>query len=330
MTWESETSDEIKFISPELNEFYAKWIANERSGEKKLGIFDPPNVKGSFIQDLDTKSTKYPLTVYFDGPFHFKDANKFWDALDTEKGQWEITHPTKGVLILQLSTFSEVVDPVNSGNVTVFNTEWLEPANIGILVSAPELGALTLLSVLNTINDALVMVNQLKADLYSAVQSALNVMNQVAGLADSIMAELAALDALVNDSWSEAKNSFNNLKTMFQNDPSNSEIQSDLAQSVIDIISIPLQSTSDYTTRMSKYSDLLESIYTLKPESNSDEDYNKSVSLELSITGILISISRIIATSDFKTRAEVISAMDKTTTLYNDAVNFLESIQENF
>lgn len=330
MSWENETNSEIRFISPELNVFSGKWISGERSGEKKLGIFDPPRFKGSIIQDLNVKSTAYPITVYFDGPFHFKDANKFWKALSEESGQWEVLHPTKGTLILQLSTYREVTDPTTSGDVTIFETSWFEPANIDRFLSSTELGALTLISVINTISDIITGAQQLKADLYAAVQSALNTMNAIIGLSDKFMAEMAALDAIVNDSWNEAKNTFNNAKIAFQDSPSDPENITDLVQSFIDIITIPLESNSDYSTRMSTYTDFTTEILLNPPSTNSNEDFNKSLFLELGAIGSLMAICRIIVTSEFTTRAEVISAMDNLTTVFNDTINALEAVQENF
>ena len=98
MTWETQTNPEIKLISPELNTYIALWKNNERSLEKKLGIFDPPKFKGSIIQDMDVKSVSYPLTIYFDGFNHQKTADNFFKSCQNEKGQWEITHPVKGRL----------------------------------------------------------------------------------------------------------------------------------------------------------------------------------------------------------------------------------------
>lgn len=330
MTWESETNDIITLISPELNFFTALWIENERSGEKKLGVFDPPKFKGSIIQDLGVKSTSYPLTIYFDGPFHYKDCEKFWKSLSEEEGQWEVIHPTKGSLILQLVTYREIIAPTTSGNVTAFETTWLEPANIERLITTPEIGALVLLEILTGIQDAIVQINQLKSDLYSAVQSAINVINQAAGFVDSVLAELAALDALVNDSWNEAKAALSNYVSQFQSDPSDPDIQADLSAALVDVISIPLESVDSYDTRISLYEEYAENLYTLAPTSDTPEDFNRALFLELSLISTLISYSRIIVTSSFATRAEVIAAMDNVTAMYNTIFNLLDSIQENF
>ena len=202
---------------------------------------------------MDVKSVSYPLTVYFDGLNHQKDADKFFKACQNEKGQWEVTHPTKGQLILQLVSVREIIDPTETGSYTVFETQWLEPANIDRLISAPELGTLVLLEILDAISDGIAQLQQLRSDLYAAVQGALNMINKVAGLADTVMSELAATQNLINDAWNEAKNTLTNLQTVFKSDPASEEIQNKIGQALVDVVSIPLEANDNYDTRIDYY-----------------------------------------------------------------------------
>ena len=330
MTWETQTNPEIKFISPELNVFIALWKNNERSLEKKLGIFDPPKFKGSIVQDMDVKSVSYPLTIYFDGFNHNKTADKFFKACQNEKGQWEVTHPTKGQLILQLVSVREVIDPTETGSYTMFETQWLEPANIERLISAPELGALVLLEILDAIADGIAQLQQLRSDLYAAVQGALNMINKVAGLANTVMSELAATQNLINDAWNEAKNTLTNLLTIFKSDPTNEEIQNKIGQALIDVVSIPLEANDNYDTRIDYYDELANLMYSEAPTGSDPEDYNKALFFELSMIAILISGARIVVTSNFKTRSEIISAIEKVQESWNDIIASIDGIQENF
>ena len=123
----------------------------------------------------------------------------------------------------------EIIDPTETGSFTVFETQWLEPANIDRLISAPELGALVLLEILDAISDGIAQLQQLRSDLYAAVQGALNMINKVAGLADTVMSELAATQNLINDAWNEAKNTLTNLHTVFKSDPASEEIQNKIS-----------------------------------------------------------------------------------------------------
>jgi hypothetical protein len=330
MTWETETREQVLFISPEGNIHTALWRANDRSIEKKLGIFDPPKFRGSFIQDMDIKSTSYPLTIYFEGFDHYKKANKFFDSMKNEVGQWQVNHPTKGNLVLQLVSAKELINPIENANYTAFDTEWLEPANVNILILPDEFAALALLEIINAIADAITQLKQLRADLYAAVQAIANMVNKISGLANSVMSELAITNSMINDEWNQAKNSLDTLITTFQTDPTDPETLEDLGNAVINVIAIPLQANSNYDIRFDYYNTFLAKMIAETPAGTGPEDYNKALFYELGIVGVMISASRIIITSEFKTRSEIISAMEKVTTLYNDCINSLDEIQERF
>ena len=339
MTWKFETSSSIDFISPKLNSFTAKWKHDDRSFEKKLGVFDPPMFKGSIVQDMNVKSTSYPLTVYFDGYDNFDKADKFWKALNTESGVWTITHPTKGNLELQLVSAKEVVNPIDNGNFTQFDTVWLEPAKINNIISSPALSAMTLLSVLNSITDAIAQVQQLKSDLYAAVQSGLNAINNIVGFANSVMTTLAALDNQIKDLWSSAQYTLTNAMSLFQSTPSDSTVQSDLCNALADVVMLPLEVNSDYSNRFSVYSDMITDLTGIVPTASANStniisdvemNYNTIIFLEFGIIASLLSLCRIIVTSDYKTRADVLSAMDNLTTTFNSTINVLETAQSLF
>lgn len=330
MNWDTATGTEIVFVSPEGNTFQALWRGNDRSIEKKLGTFDAPKVRGTYVQDMDTKSVPYPLTVYFDGPTHHKTSDDFFKSLQRERGKWDIAHPTKGLLQLQLVSAKEVIAPVENGNFTIFEMEWLEPAALDRIVSAAELGALSLLAVLDAIDNGITQAQQLKSDLYAAVNAAANLINKVAGIINSAMAQLAALENVTMDAWETAKSELESALEKLISDPTDTDNLTALCQAMADIVTIPVDASSDYSTRFSEYSDLADSIFVEAPSGNSVYDYNRVVFLEMYVISILGAICRIIVTSDFVTRKEIVSAMDNLTTVFDNCINTLESVQKEF
>jgi prophage DNA circulation protein len=108
-------------------EFTPLWRGNEISNKKRLGRYAYPNLDKEVVQDLGMNSRDIPLTVYFDGPDNDIEARNFETAL-YEPETWQVTHPVYGLLKLQLVSYKFAVEPVDSGNVTVFETEWIEPA----------------------------------------------------------------------------------------------------------------------------------------------------------------------------------------------------------
>ena len=206
--WNLQTRENITFLSPDKNVFTGLWISNDRSFEKKLGVFDIPGLDGSITQDKGVKSTSYTLTVYFDGPNHLNIAQDFYQALNSERGPWDVIHPTKGDLRLQLVSATEGINPTEDGNYTQFTTEWLEPAILDSPVSVDEVSRLSLTQILTTIASAITQLQQARADLYSAVQAGANLARQASNITSIIMREIAATNAIIQDAWNSAKSVF--------------------------------------------------------------------------------------------------------------------------
>ena len=132
MTWQDRIAQQIKLTSPDGDVFEALWRGNELSFDKKLAIFEYPQVKGTGVQDLGVTGTRYPLTILFEGSDNDTESARFL-ASCKQKGRWDIVHPVLGRLRLQLSTVRAAIDPVESGNLTVVITEWIDPIDIDAL-----------------------------------------------------------------------------------------------------------------------------------------------------------------------------------------------------
>lgn len=349
MSWENELRPEIKFVSPstlksggspglldsalqaygitaQSGTFTAKWISGERTKEKKLGQFDPPKFDGTLVQDMGVKSVLYPLTIYFDGLNHQRDAENFFNEL-SEPGAWKVVHPTKGPMLLQLVSVKEMTSPVDHGSYTAFDMQWIAPANETYVMSFDELAAALLSSIINGVLDAFTILEQLRADLYSAIQSAINTFNKIVGIMDVIIKEIAATQALAQDAYDTARAAYTNALAQFNiDDPDTSDISAQMANMAL----APTDANSDFTTRYSQYNEMLTDVGELVPAMNTVEDYNKVVSIEYGVSLSLLAIAQIVATSEFSSRADVISAMENIVTSFNSAVAAIEAAQDNF
>lgn len=136
--WQLRLSPTIDFVSPEGNTFSAKWRGNQREIEKMLGKYSFPGRDGSILQDLGTRAVTYPLTFFFDGPDHDLFASAFFECIK-EHGAWTIEHPSLGFMILQPVKVTEISNPVESGNVTEIQSEWIEPLNQVTLETARQM-----------------------------------------------------------------------------------------------------------------------------------------------------------------------------------------------
>lgn len=141
MSWRDRLKGSITITSPDGESFTGKWTGDPRSATKKLGIFKYPKVDKQIIQDLGIDAIAYPLTIAFDGPDNDLEGTRFFNALSA-RGPWLIDHPTKGRLFLQPVSFKEIISPIDSGSLTIFQTEWLDPALPASIISTAQLSAL--------------------------------------------------------------------------------------------------------------------------------------------------------------------------------------------
>ncbi|NIQ92559.1 MAG: hypothetical protein GWN93_27705 [Deltaproteobacteria bacterium] len=86
-------------------------------------------------------ASSYPLTIYFDGTNHDLISESFWNACD-QNGRWTIIHPTKYLQTLQLSSVRENIRPVDGGNITVFDLEFIESLELAEIISGKQLSAI--------------------------------------------------------------------------------------------------------------------------------------------------------------------------------------------
>ena len=141
MSWLDRVRSSITLTSPDGDNFVGKWIGDTREAQKQLGIFTYPKVDKQIVQDLGISGISYPLTIAFDGEDNDLEGTRFFDALSA-RGPWLINHPTKGQLFLQPTSFKEIIAPVTSGTITMFQTSWIDVALPASIISVEQLSAL--------------------------------------------------------------------------------------------------------------------------------------------------------------------------------------------
>lgn len=178
------TKENIFLTSPDSdgNQVYVgKWIGDPITKVKKLGLFDSPKVKGTIVQDLEVKGDLYQLTIYFDGLSHDLISQNFWSSLDA-KGTWEVDHPTKGIITLNLSRAVWENEPVRSLGFTTFNTNWIEPLPESFNVSTRQIES-TLNFYIDTANESAQtqFVPNVKTDTFAEFNALVSSVSQAIG-----------------------------------------------------------------------------------------------------------------------------------------------------
>lgn len=124
-SWLTRLREEITLTSPDGNQFIALWRGSPHSITNKLGIHTFPGVVGAKVQDLRSGEEIYNLAILFTGQNNDINASAFMNSLKNNVGDWTIDHPTKGPLFMIWTDATERIDPVESGNITIVESNWI-------------------------------------------------------------------------------------------------------------------------------------------------------------------------------------------------------------
>jgi hypothetical protein len=330
--WRARLQSEIVLLSPNGNEFTAKWEGDERNKTKKLGIFSYPLIAGNIIQDLDVDSTHYKMSIFFDGKDCDIVSSSFFKAAG-ERGCWTITHPTYGFLELQLISIKELNAPVASGGIVAVETEWIEPIDESTLMTAAEIAAAADASIddLN-VSAAEQFAASLDVSTQALQESVSTVVNGVTSLTDAALGPLV----VTVDALSSAINIIQNGITDTLN-ASALDVFS-LAGQMQQLIQLPSLANADLHAKQDAYSKLTDDLISGLPgasEHKSVKNKNSILVFELSLSSVL-AVNAKIATmggegqSGAVTRTETVDAAISVSAALNEITESLDESQKNY
>jgi hypothetical protein len=294
--------------SPALDTFTPKWAGDDRSKEKMLGMFQYARIKGTVVQDLGEGSVSYPLTLYFDGPDHDLEAQRFWQAC-SQSGVWDIMHPTKGFVGLQLMRVSEQIQPVKASNQTTFTTEWIEPIDPVTLKTVAQMAAEAGMK-LNEFNDvaASEFAGKISAGSLAERMKIAAVVGKVTGAMDKTLGPIAEAVVGINEAFDAVLRGVQDVLSATILDPLA------LASQIQMLAQLPMLATQDIRGRLSAYNDLCVEIFGIELD-----DINGAAVRELSLNAITGGLSRIATTgtddpaaggSALRSKAQVVNAIE--------------------
>ena len=323
--WIERTRPTIKFTSPEGNTFEALWRSNNTPQEKKIGIFNYPQVLGSVVQDLGVNSTRYPIIIYFDGPDNDLQAQRFQVAFN-ETGPWTVIHPMLGEKILQPISFSPDFNPTTSGNVTIFTTEWIEPISDEVITSLQEL-------------EARIQEQQVILNAQNNNQLVENISQVNPGETIAITEESNNILTVFN----ETMDGLSQLNSDIYNEVVGIKgaIENTIIQPIIDVqslggqfqqlIELPFLVLSDFESRINPLVNFIDGLLTGIDEIENTEIGKNIISVKENIlVSTLLSLGTIAITSDFQTRSQSIQAIEDINNIFNIITNSLDTAQNNF
>lgn len=328
--WAARLAASVDMTSPSGKTFAPKWVGNPRSLEKKLGIFAYPKLRGNVVQDLEVNSARYPLTLYFDGKDNDLKAAEFFEAA-RESGPWDVVHPVHGYVQLQLISITEQVQPVTSGGITVFDTDWIEPIDPDELVTARELQSKTDEAIkdlnVNAAQQFANNISQRAEALVNAIQSASGLVSAIMETATSpLFDSLDALNSVVNAT-----------QIALQSTTTQSEIIADsLAGQIQQLAQLPALGSGTGSSKLDAFSDVIDAVSERLPLTGlpSSEDVeiikNQVAVYELTLNATVGAMAKAAITSTLVTRADALLLAERLADLFDGITDALDATQEAF
>lgn len=328
--WAARLGESVEMTSPSGKQFSPKWTGNARSLSKKLGIFSYPKLAGNVVQDLEVDSARYPLTLYFDGKDNDLDAAKFFEAA-RETGPWDVIHPVHGYVQLQLISISEQIQPITSGGITVFDTEWIEPIDPDELVTARELQSKTD----EAIKDLNISAAQQFADNIN--QRAESLTNAIASAASDVSAILAAATEPLFAPLDALNSVINATQTALQNTITQAEIIADsLSGQIQNLAQLPAVGNGGGSAKLDAFSDAIDAVserlpLTGIPKSEDIEVVKNKVAVnELALNATIGAIAKVATVAPLVTRADALILAERLGDLFETITAALDTTQEAF
>ena len=315
---------EIQLTSPEGNIFTAKWQKNRKPTNKKLGIFNYPKLNGSIVQDLGIDSRQYPMTLFFDGPDHDIESQRFETAF-SETGTWEVIHPVDGNLTLQPTSINLNVDSIETASYTAIETNWIEPLEQEALISLTE-------------QEAKIKRQKIDVNIEGSAQF------------ESATQDSAAEKIAISNTTDKSVTAFDqNMKSVYSQSPDatarvtgvKSSINETVGEPTINLISLagqvqalcqtPGLVVTDTKSKIKFYEGMITNILAIDEDGGTNpEDKNTALTQELFLTATLGAMADTVTVSDYDTRAEVIEIIESVTDLFNQVIDGLDALMDNF
>lgn len=318
--WRDRLLEGIALTAPDGQQFVAGWKGDERSVEKRLGIFNYPEIPGSAVQDMDVSAIRYPLTIYFEGPNHDLESAAFFEACRL-RGPWTVNHPVLGALILQLVEASEKIQPVESGNLTVIATEWIEPFYEELVrKSVVQLGA--------AIRDKAAVVNDQSAESFSKGIK-FSRPASLSGFIDNIASVTVKVGSLLNP-LTQTVGEINAAMISVQRGITgtlNAAVLSvvGLASQLQTLVQLPASVQEDLSVRLDYYTDLINEVISYPPP----EEANDHHTVQIITTSALVAMSTAVVDGELTTREEALAAIDRLRANLDTVLSALDSGQSD-
>jgi len=324
MTWRDRLQENIRLTGPDGSVFTPNWTDDERTLERKLGVFDFPGSNGAEIQDQGSRAAVWPIDLIFEGENNDLEASRFFKAAAVS-GLWSIAHPVKGAVSVYLASITERNDPTGSGNITRISTEWIEPKDTSAAISLPELKGRTFggVSTLQATN-ALQFVDNARQTTSRGRVAIVTATNRAK---TAITETLGALYASDSSLLSQVNAILRGIDNTLDEIPIDVEV---LAGQVNNVTQLPALANTDSASRTAAYSAFIDEVLDIDVSGTLEAQKNTAGVQELSATAAIGALSTIAVTSELSTRPQALGLIEDIKTKVQEVTDALDTIQSDF
>lgn len=314
MSWKT-AIQEVKYISPEGNEFTWQYEGVSIEVDKKTTEFQFAERNGVYVQDKGVAGRKFPFTLFFVGDDYNQTADEFMLALE-EQGIGKLEHPLYGDRnVIPTGKITRRDDLITEANQAIFNVTFSETIK-DIFFPSNEVDAIS------NISDNLDNLQETQAKKFSldiladSVGQKINLstrMAKQANILDKKMKEFIRFSTAIKTSFDTAMASYeNSIDSVFDNAET-------ISYQGIELIRLPSRIESKMKLKTQIYSDMFIEILDDFEDAISNNNFFET---NKNMIGYNAALCEGVLYSTFNTRNEAIETAEDILSMYDDIKDF--------
>lgn len=328
MSWPDRIT-QLVYTSPSGREFIGIFEDVSKVISKKTTEFIFPDVGGTYVQDLGKNGRKYPIRWIFSGEDYDLVAELFDTALE-EKGPGVLQHPLYGTFdVIPFGDITRSDNLVSGANQAIYDITFYEV--IKIIYPISDLSAKNKMNELfDTYSENVVANYNASLNVTSAQETTGYIASARAGLnkIKKSIASIASTTESISRDFNNIADILDDTITTLVGGPTL------IAAQMIELTRLPSQTASSIQAKLDAYSNLINEMilgnsnqFTMGLDSQAGNSFsnNSLIATNALIAAIESTISDEIV---FKTRSDVIAAIEKLESLFEALIAWMDENRE--
>jgi len=315
---------DIKLKSPFGTNFTALWFGDRRSLNRRVMLISYVGINGQVADDYGADGVRYPIDIRFEGPDFETKVDEFFKACN-EPGKWEVIHPTKGFLGLQLLSVTENIQPVkdaNGVNLSLSFVEYIDPKK---MLTAAQLKQLFGVKTNEFNLKQASKISNMSLKKFSDRKTFLDYAESISDKIDKFLKPIASVNKKISQTIQEIQQGIQTLIFAGAIKPLS------LISMIQQTAQMPMLAIRDIKTRLQLVKALARDIM-----NNGDNPIDiisgktlqiKAVLDETVLSSMLLNMGTISLTSTLQTKDEAVNLIEETSSLQDDVNEYLDNIQ---